>query len=72
MITCSAEDLIVLKTFADRARDWTDVEGIIMRQGNSLDVDYIIKELTPLCDLKEAPEIVDKLQKLIKHLQGEG
>ena len=43
-----------------------------MRQGNSLDVDYIIKELTPLCDLKEAPEIVDKLQKLIKHFQGEG
>ncbi len=72
LITCSAEDLVVLKTFADRARDWTDVEGIIMRQGNSLDVDYIIKELTPLCDLKEAPEIVDKLQKLIKHFQGEG
>ena len=72
LITCSAENLIVLKTFADRARDWMDVEGIIMRQGNSLDVDYIIKELTPLCDLKEAPEIVEKLQKLIKHLQGEG
>ena len=29
-------------------------------------------ELTPLCDLKEAPEIVEKLQKLIKHFQGEG
>ena len=70
LITCSAEDLIVLKTFADRARDWTDVEGIIMRQGNSLDVDYIIKELTPLCDLKEAPEIVDKLQKLIKKMEN--
>ena len=70
LITCSAEDLIVLKTFADRARDWTDVEGIIIRQGNSLDVDYIIKELTPLCDLKEAPEIVDKLQKLIKKMEN--
>ena len=72
LITCSAEDLIVLKTFADRARDWMDVEGIIIRQGNSLDVDYIIKELTPLCELKEVSEIVDKLRKLIRHFQKEG
>ena len=49
-----------------------DVEGIIMRKEMSLDTDYIIKELTPFCELKEAPEIVDKLQKLIKHFQGEG
>ena len=62
----------MLKAFADRTRDWMDVEGIIMRKEMSLDTDYIIKELTPFCELKEAPEIVDKLQKLIKHFQGEG
>ncbi|MBU4287639.1 MAG: nucleotidyl transferase AbiEii/AbiGii toxin family protein [Proteobacteria bacterium] len=72
LITCSAEDLVVLKAFADRARDWMDVEGIIMRQGNSLDLDYIIKQLTPFCELKEAPEIVDKLKNLAKHFQEEG
>ena len=30
--TCTAEDLIVLKSFADRARDWADVETVIVRQ----------------------------------------
>jgi hypothetical protein len=69
LITCSAEDLIVLKAFADRVRDWMDVEGIIMRQGSSLDINYITKELTPLCELKEVPEIMDKLHKLIKHFR---
>jgi hypothetical protein len=28
LITCSAEDLIVLKVFAGRMQDWLDVEGI--------------------------------------------
>lgn len=41
LLTCSAEDLIVLKSFADRGRDWVDVEGIIIRQGTKLDFDYI-------------------------------
>ena len=30
--TCSAEDLIVMKAFAARPRDWLDIEGIIIRQ----------------------------------------
>ena len=29
--TCSAEDLVVLKAFADRSRDWADIEGIVLR-----------------------------------------
>ena len=65
LITCSAEDLIILKAFADRIRDWVDIEGILIRQGSSLDFKYIIEQLTPLCELKEAPEIVDKLRRLV-------
>jgi hypothetical protein len=34
--TCSAEDLIVYKAFADRPRDWVDVEGILLRQQGGL------------------------------------
>ena len=30
---CTAEDLIVMKAFADRVIDWHDVRGIIVRQG---------------------------------------
>jgi hypothetical protein len=33
----SAEDLIVLKAFASRPRDWIHVEGIIVRQTGKLD-----------------------------------
>ena len=66
LITCSAEDLIILNTFADRLKDWMDVESVIMCQGKKLDTNFIIKQLTPLCELKKTPEIVDKLKQLFK------
>ena len=64
LITCSAEDLVILKAFADRTKDWMDVEGVLLRQGKRLDSKYIIDRLTPLCELKESMEIVKKLEKL--------
>ena len=64
LITCSAEDLVILKAFADRTKDWMDVEGVLLRQGKRLDSKYIIDRLTPLCKLKESMEIVKKLEKL--------
>ena len=64
LLTCSAEDLIVFKSFADRARDWADVEMIIIRQQGNLDWPYIFRQLTPLCEVKEAPEIVQRLEKM--------
>jgi len=66
LITCSAEDLIILKSFANRTKDCMDVEGIILRQGKSIDTDYIIEKLAPLCEIKGTPDIVTKLQNLIK------
>jgi len=35
--TCSAEDLLVLKTFAGRGQDWVDIEYVIVRQRRALD-----------------------------------
>ncbi len=64
LLTCSAEDLIVLKAFANRPRDWADVETIIVRQQGRLDWAYVLEQLQPLCQVKEAPEIVDHLQQL--------
>ncbi|MBN2579077.1 MAG: nucleotidyl transferase AbiEii/AbiGii toxin family protein [Pirellulales bacterium] len=64
LLTCSAEDLIVLKAFADRARDWADIEGIISRQGDRLDWHYVEEQLQPLVELKEEPEIIKRLQTL--------
>jgi len=63
--TCSAEDLIVLKAFADRPLDWADIEGIIFRQKN-LYVQQIIQQLQPLCELKENTSILDRFNQMLK------
>jgi hypothetical protein len=68
--TCSAEDLIVLKAFAARPRDWTDVEGVIVRQADHLDWSYIREQLVPLLELKEAPELWDELEKVRARAEG--
>ena len=65
LMTCSVEDLVVLKAFVDRMKDWADIEGIMIRQHTIIDLDYIIERLTPLCELKEAPEILEKLRFLM-------
>jgi hypothetical protein len=59
--TCSAEDLIVMKAFASRGRDWVDIEGILVRQTGKLDWGYINSQLAPLAELKNAPEILEEL-----------
>lgn len=67
--TCTAEDLLVMKAFASRAIDWNDVRGILVRQGTrKLDWSYIRRQLQPLCDLKEAPEIMTQLEGLRKEV----
>lgn len=70
LLTCSAEDLVVLKTFANRPRDWADVETIIIRQQARLDWRYVYEQLEPLIQVKDAPEIVDRLRPLrTNHLE---
>ena len=64
LLTCSAEDLIVLKAFADRPRDWGDVETIISRQQAHLDWKYVFLQLEPLCQLKGNLEVVDHVHQL--------
>jgi len=65
LLTCSAEDLIVHKCFAGRDQDWLDVGTVLARQQGKLDLELIRRELKPLAELKEAPEIVDRLEGMI-------
>lgn len=51
--TCSAEDLVVLKAFAGRDRDWADIDGVVSRQGTRLNRDLVLAELALLLELKE-------------------
>jgi hypothetical protein len=70
LITCSAEDLMVHKCFANREKDWLDVDGILSRQWNKLNLKQVRMELKPLAELKEEPEIVARLeQKIARHKQ---
>jgi hypothetical protein len=63
--TCCAEDLMVLKAFADRPRDWEDIRTILIRQGKSINRSLVVEELTPLAELKEEPEILTRLEQLL-------
>ena len=62
--TCSAEDLVILKAFADRPRDWSDIEGVILRNGCHLAWETVETELPPLCEAKEAHHILPRLSSL--------
>ena len=66
--TCSAEDLLVHKCFANRDRDWIDAEGVLIRQWRTIDLKQVHVELQPLADLKESPEILIRLNDLVKKL----
>jgi hypothetical protein len=65
LVTCSAEDLLVHKCFANRDKDWMDVDGILARQWKKLDLKLVRKELKPLAELKHAPEIIARLEQKI-------
>jgi hypothetical protein len=65
LTTCSAEDLVILKAFAGREKDWLDIEGIAIRQAGRLDENLIWRELTPLLELKDAPEAAARLRSIL-------
>lgn len=68
--TCSAEDLIVMKSFAGRDKDWADVTSVLERRGSLLDLDLIRRELAPLVDAKEEPELALELERRIARILG--
>lgn len=61
---CSAEDLLVLKAFADRLQDRADVASMARRRGRRLDWDAIVSRLTPLAETKGDPGILEGVQAL--------
>jgi hypothetical protein len=71
LTTCSAEDLLVMKAFAARDKDWADVTSILERQGRKLDLERVRKELRPLVEAKEEPGILKQLEYRIERCVGE-
>jgi hypothetical protein len=66
LVTCSAEDLVVLKAFAGRTKDWLDVEGIAVRQAARLNVALVLRELAPLLELKEDALSLPRLRAILE------
>jgi hypothetical protein len=64
LLTCSGEDLIVMKLFASRPGDIRDVEGVAIRNRGALDWRYIEDQLRPLVELKYAPEILATMARM--------
>lgn len=62
--TASAEDLIVLKAFANRPHDWTDISGIVTRQSGELHWRHVRERLEPLVALKDEPGILERLDRI--------
>ncbi len=62
LVTCSAEDLVVLKAFADRPLDWADIDGILRRQREYLHRQAILERLRPLCEVKEDAAPLERLK----------
>ena len=64
LLTCSAEDLVVLKAFAGRARDWADIESVVIRQSRQLNWPLIFEELAPLAELRGGAQTMTRLRRL--------
>ena len=64
--TCSAEDLVVLKAFADRPQDWLDIEGVVVRQGRLLERSLVLAELRELLTLKEDLSALTALERVLR------
>lgn len=69
---CSAEDLIIHKALAGRPQDLADIESIIMRQGNKLDVEYIRKWLKEFSHLLGMKKMLERFEEPWKRLAEEG
>ncbi|MFA5554236.1 MAG: nucleotidyltransferase [Phycisphaerae bacterium] len=59
------EDLILLKLVPDRAKDISDIEGLIARHENKLDRKYLKIWAMKLCEEAEDMRIWKKLNKLL-------
>ncbi len=59
---CSAEDLIIHKAIAGRPQDVSDIQGIVYRQGEKLDITYIRTWLSEFSTLLENPAVLERFE----------
>lgn len=60
---CSPEDLIIHKAIAGRPQDLRDIEGILLRQRNRLDVGYVRSWLSQFAALLDNQEVSERFER---------
>jgi hypothetical protein len=65
---CSPEDFIIHKVIADRAKDWADVEGVLIEQRERLDQEYIRLWLAQFAEILERPDWLARYEGLVRRL----
>jgi hypothetical protein len=68
---CTAEDLIIHKAISPREKDWSDIAGVLVRQGNKLDQGYILHWLTQFAQVLEEPELVRRYENLRQQIHSD-
>lgn len=63
--TCSAEDLVIHKAIAGRPRDVSDIEGILSRQHQGLDVARIRTWLQMFAEVAETSDLVSNFERAL-------
>lgn len=68
---CAAEDLIIHKVVAGRPQDLADIEGVLLRQQERLDVPYIRKWLKVFAELLGTDEVLWRFERPWERLSAE-
>jgi hypothetical protein len=63
--TCSAEDLVVAKTYAGRAQDWVDLNGVLVRRHRALDWNLVYAEPEELATMVDRPGAIERLRAML-------
>ncbi len=72
MDVISAEDLIVHKCLAGRARDREDVAHILIRQGDALDLGYVRKWLRQFASFVEEHDVEGSFEEAVRRARRNG
>lgn len=67
---CSAEDLVIHKAVAARPRDIEDIEGVVYRQGDKLDVSYIRLWLQQFADALDKSDLSAAFERMRREYQN--
>ena len=66
LVTCSAEDLAIMKAFSGRTRDAADLEGILVRCLGELDLELVRSPLFILGGLNEDASFSERFVRALR------